>query len=58
MQNLGVKPNDVVHILVGGDHLDIPFAVLGAWYIGAIPAFGEATLCEEALVDQVPSVSV
>ena len=54
MQNLGVKPNDVVHILVGGDHLDIPFAVLGAWYIGAIPAFGEATLCEGALVEQVP----
>jgi hypothetical protein len=32
---------------------NLDFLLKGAWFIGATPAFGEATLCEEALVHQV-----
>ena len=50
---LGIRANDVVHLLTAGDHLEIFFAVLGLWHLGAVPAFGESSLSDEALVDQV-----
>ena len=50
---LGINANDVVHLLTVGDHLEIFFSVLGLWHLGALPAFGESSLSDEALVDQV-----
>ena len=44
---------DVVHMLTIGDRLEILFAIYGCWFVGAVPAFGESQLSEEALVDQV-----
>ena len=53
LTELGVEAGDVIHILTTGEHLDILFAIYGCWFIGAVPAFGESQLSEEALVDQV-----
>jgi len=39
--------------MIGGNSFHIPFAVLGALYIGAVPAFGELWLPEETLITQV-----
>ena len=50
---IGVKKGDVIHMLTRGDNLDFIFAVLGAWYLGAVPAFGDSTLSEEVLIEQV-----
>lgn len=49
----GLKAGEVVHLLTGGEHLEVVIAALAVWYIGAVPAFGESSLSEEALVDQV-----
>jgi hypothetical protein len=50
---LGIRANDVVHLLTVGEHLEIFFATLGIWHLGAVPAFGESSLSDEALIDQV-----
>ena len=50
---LGIRANDVVHLLTVGEHLEIFYAALGLWHLGAVPAFGESSLSEEALIDQV-----
>jgi hypothetical protein len=50
---LGINANDIVHLLTVGEHLEIFYATLGLWYLGAVPAFGESSLSDEALVDQV-----
>jgi hypothetical protein len=42
----------VVHLLADGCGLEIVFAILGAWFVGAVPAFGEASLSDAALIDQ------
>ena len=55
---LGIRANDVVHIMIGGNSFHIPFAVLGALYIGAVPAFGELWLPEETLATQVLRIIV
>ncbi len=52
----GLKAGQVVHLLTGGDHLEVVIAALAVWYIGAVPAFGESSLPEEALVDQVEQI--
>ena len=50
---IGVQKDDVVHMLTDGDHLDSVTSVVAVWAIGAIPAFGEATLTDDAIIDQV-----
>ncbi len=50
---LDIKAHDVVHIMIGGNNFAIPFAVLGALAIGAVPAFGELWLPEDTLTVQV-----
>jgi hypothetical protein len=40
-------------MLTDGDHLDTVTAVLAVWALGAIPAFGEVTLVDDAIKDQV-----
>lgn len=52
-EKVGVKKGDVVHLLTCGGDLDIFFVVIAAWTLGAVPAFGESTLAEDALLDQV-----
>lgn len=50
---VGIQKDDVVHMLTDGDDLDSVTSVVAVWAVGAIPAFGEATLVEEAIIDQV-----
>jgi hypothetical protein len=55
---LNIKAHDVVHIMIGGNNFGIPFAVLGALAIGAVPAFGELWLPEDTLIVQVWSYAL
>ena len=48
-----MKKNDIVHLLISGDDIRVVFAALGCWVLGAVPAFGDSWLSEEALKDQV-----
>jgi len=50
---LNIKAHDVVHIAIGGNNFAIPYAILGAMAVGAVPAFGELWLPEETLTVQV-----
>ena len=49
----GLKRNDVIHLLAGGENLELAFVALGAMYLGIVPAFSDATLSDEALLVQV-----
>jgi hypothetical protein len=49
----GLKRNDVIHLLAGGENLELTFVALGAMYLGIVPAFSDATLSDEALLVQV-----
>jgi hypothetical protein len=51
-KKVGVGCGDVVHLLTRKSGLQIVFAVLGAWFIGAVPAFSESSLSDEALIEQ------
>ena len=50
---LGVSAGDVIHFLTGPEEVEVVFAVLAAFLVGAVPAFGDATITEQALLDQV-----
>ena len=50
---VGIQKDDVIHMLTDGDDLDSVTSVVAVWAVGAIPAFGEATLVDEAIIDQV-----
>ena len=50
---LGVSAGDIIHFLTGPEEVEVVFAVLAAFLAGAVPAFGDATITEQALLDQV-----
>ena len=53
----GLKQNDVIHLLAGGENLEPAIVALGAMHLGIVPTFSDATLSDGALLVQVVSYS-
>jgi hypothetical protein len=45
-------------MLTDGNDLESVTSVVAVWAIGAIPAFGEGTLVDEAIIEQVSLASL